>query len=249
MYSSLIAVVALVSPAMALWPQPLSVETGQGTLGSSQISKFRTIWALTTTTANRSSKAVLPATWMPSSRSPCSPGCSLTWPGTKAKITSKSSFGTLHAVKTFAQLFYAHSSDASGVYNKLAPVKIADKPKFSHRGVNLDVARNFFPIKDLECTIDALSMNKFNVLHLHMTDSQSWPIEIPALPQLAQNGAYAPNHIYFSNDIQHIQQYGLSRGVAVYIGSALANLAWAMLAGGKQISLQYAMPNHNQKIK
>lgn len=134
----------------------------------------------------------------------------------QAKITSKSTFGTLHALQTFVQLFYTHS-DGKDVYTKLAPATISDKPKFSHRGLNLDVARNFFPVKDIERTIDALSMNKFNVLHLHMTDSQSWPMEIPALPQLAQKGAYNRKQIYSTDDIQHIQEYALARGVAVYI--------------------------------
>lgn len=133
-----------------------------------------------------------------------------------ASITAVSPSGILHALQTFTQLFYLHSS-RQGSYTNLAPVKIIDEPQFSHRGLNLDVARNFYPVKDLERTIDALSWNKFNVLHLHMTDSQSWPMEIPALPDLAGKGAYYTGMSYSPADIEAIQKYALRRGVTVHI--------------------------------
>jgi hexosaminidase len=60
-----------------------------------------------------------------------------------AKITAASSTGVLHALNTFTQLFYKHSSGV-GVYTKLAPIKIKDAPKFPHRGLNMDVARNWY---------------------------------------------------------------------------------------------------------
>jgi hexosaminidase len=89
---------------------------------------------------------------------------------------------------TILQLFFQHSS--GGVYTKMIPVVIYDTPKFQHRGLNMDVSRNWYPIDDILRTIRALSWNKFNRLHLHMTDSQAWPMDIPAFPLLSQKGAY-----------------------------------------------------------
>lgn len=132
-------------------------------------------------------------------------------------ITAASSNGVLYALETFTQLFYQHSQSTSGVYTPYAPVAIQDTPKFSHRGLNLDVARNFYPKDDILRTIDALAWNKFNRLHLHVTDSQSWPLEIPALPDLAKKGAYRNDLFYSCSDIEDIQLYGLSRGVEVYV--------------------------------
>lgn len=88
-------------------------------------------------------------------------------------------------------------------------------------------------------TIDALSWNKFNRLHskelrnahvldtqailttcffaVHMTDSQSWPLEIPAIPELAREGAYQKGLSYSPSDFEKIQKYGIERGVQVYI--------------------------------
>lgn len=97
-----------------------------------------------------------------------------------AVITAKTSIGLLHGLQTFRQLFYKHSRE--GVYCNSAPVKILDKPKYPHRGLNLDVARQWYPVEIIKRQINALAVNKFNRLHFHVTDSQSWPLEIPAMP-------------------------------------------------------------------
>jgi hypothetical protein len=38
--------------------------------------------------------------------------------------------------------------------------------------------------------------SKMNVLHLHLTDSQSIPIEFPSIPEVTQNGAYSAEEVY-----------------------------------------------------
>ena len=131
-------------------------------------------------------------------------------------ITTISSIGVLRALETFTQLFYQHSGNA-GVYSPYAPVTIFDKPKFAHRGLNMDVARNYYPPGDIMRTIDALSWNKFNRLHLHATDAQSWPVNIPALPNLSKKGAYMAGLSYSPRELAQIQQYGTDRGVEVTI--------------------------------
>jgi hexosaminidase len=133
-----------------------------------------------------------------------------------ARIEAVSAVGVLHALETFTQLFFLHSS-GNGVYTNLAPVAISDAPKFAHRGLNMDVSRNWYPVADIKRTIDGLAMNKFNRMHIHMTDSQSWPIEIPALPELAAKGAYQAGLTYSPNDIKDIQTYGILRGIEIYM--------------------------------
>lgn len=130
-------------------------------------------------------------------------------------ITAVSSIGLLHGLTTFTQLFYEHTDGC--VYTTLAPVAITDAPKFQHRGLNIDTSRTFKPVVDIYRTIDALSYNKFNRLHWHITDAQSWPIEIPALPALADKGAYATFQRYSAADVQAVQEYGALLGVEVYL--------------------------------
>ncbi|KAG9242990.1 glycoside hydrolase superfamily [Calycina marina] len=133
----------------------------------------------------------------------------------EATIDAISAYGILHGLTSFIQLFYEHSK--GGQYIAVAPVSIADAPKFKHRGLNLDVARNWYPVPDILRQIDALAWNKFNRLHIHMSDSQSWPMDIPSLPLLSRKGAYSPGLTYSPSDMRQIQSYAALRGVEVYI--------------------------------
>lgn len=150
-----------------------------------------------------------------------------------AKLLAVSPSGVIYGLETFTQLFYQHSSGTSaGLYTKLAPISITDKPKFHHRGksrlcillcraddegLNMDLSRAWYPVSDILRTIDALSMNKMNRLHLHMTDSQSWPLDIPSMPELSQKGAYLKGLSYSPADFQAIQTYAVNRGVEVIV--------------------------------
>lgn len=133
-----------------------------------------------------------------------------------AKITSNSTIGTIRALQTFEQLFYAHSS-GSGVYTSHAPASIQDAPTWAHRGLNLDIARNPFSPSDVLRTIDAMATAKMSRLHLHATDAQSWPIMVPSLPNLAAAGAYQGSLTWSPSDLAEVQLYGLYRGISVFI--------------------------------
>ncbi|OCK80135.1 glycoside hydrolase family 20 protein [Lepidopterella palustris CBS 459.81] len=133
----------------------------------------------------------------------------------EATITANSSIGLVRGLTTFTQLFFKHSK--AGVYTTLAPVQISDSPKFPHRGLNMDVSRNYFPVKDIKRTIDAMAYNKFNRLHLHVTDSQSWPLEIPALPLLASQGAYEASLTYTPSDLKELQFYCAVQGIELIV--------------------------------
>lgn len=141
-------------------------------------------------------------------------------------ITSLTSLGILHALETLTQLFYQSSS--GGIYIPNAPVSITDAPRFPHRGLNLDVSRAYYAPSDIMRTIDALAWNKFNRLHLHASDSQSWPLEIPALPELAKDGAYMNGLSYSPAVLAGIQEYGAYRGI--------------------QVSIETDMPGHTSSI-
>ncbi|KAJ2904806.1 Beta-hexosaminidase 2 [Zalerion maritima] len=134
----------------------------------------------------------------------------------KAKIGAASSIGVLHALQTFTQLFYRHSGGPFW-YTPMAPIDIEDSPTFAHRGLLMDVSRHYFPMEDIYRTLDALSWNKMNRLHIHATDSQSWPLEIPSLPEVSAKGAYHPSLVYTPTDLKNIQEYGAMRAVQVII--------------------------------
>jgi hexosaminidase len=130
-------------------------------------------------------------------------------------IEAASSIGLSHGLTSFTQLFYKHSN--GGIYTPYAPVSIKDAPKFEHRGINMDVARNWFATSDIKRMIDAAGFNKFNRFHLHITDGQSWPLEIPAIPELSAKGAYRSDLTYSPAQMRDIQYYGALQGVQVYL--------------------------------
>ncbi|KAL9113224.1 MAG: hypothetical protein Q9227_002559 [Pyrenula ochraceoflavens] len=134
------------------------------------------------------------------------------------QILAASSVGALHALQTLEQLFYGHSRTKEKVYCPNAPISIVDGPLgFEHRGINLDISRNWIPPEDVVRVIDAMAFNKLNFLHIHATDAQSWPLDIPSLPSLAQKGAYDTTQIWSAKDLHAVQQHGKLRGVSVYL--------------------------------
>ncbi|CAF9912579.1 MAG: N-acetyl-glucosamine-6-phosphate deacetylase [Alectoria fallacina] len=134
-----------------------------------------------------------------------------------AVIKIASPAGGLHALETFTQLFFAHSTPSSGSYTPYVPLSIEDRPTFGHRGLNLDISRNWIPPADVMRTIEAMASNKLNRLHLHASDAQSWPLEIPALPDLATKGAYSPSQIWHTEDLEAVQRHGTNYGVQVFV--------------------------------
>ena len=87
-------------------------------------------------------------------------------------------WGALRALETFAQLVAADCSLQD------TPVHVADAPRFTHRGVMLDLARRFWPADALFSVLDAMAHSKLNTLHLHLTDQESFMFESLAYPQL-----------------------------------------------------------------
>ena len=62
-------------------------------------------------------------------------------------------------------------------------------------------------------TIDGMMFNKLNVMHWHIIDEDSFPYEIPSLPELSQYGKVGG--VYTTNDIKEIIAYARYRGIRV----------------------------------
>ncbi|MCJ1274022.1 N-acetyl-glucosamine-6-phosphate deacetylase [Puttea exsequens] len=137
--------------------------------------------------------------------------------GGTAIVTIASPSSVIHALNTLTQLFYGHSGSETEMYTLFAPIKIRDQPAFAHRGLNLDISRNQISPPDVLRTIEAMGFNKLNKLHLHASDSQSWPLEIPSLPELADEGAYCQKQIWSVQDLEKVQKCGCEHGVEVYL--------------------------------
>merc|ERR1712146_437137 len=96
---------------------------------------------------------------------------------------------------------------------KNIPWEITDEPQFPWRGVSLDTSRSFIPVADIEKILDAMEYVKLNVLHLHLTDAQTFPVEIKSFPDLTQG--YSEEEIYTHQNIRNLIKYAKKRGIRI----------------------------------
>lgn len=126
----------------------------------------------------------------------------------KITINATSDLGALHGLETLLQMlqntnnsFYFPNSNVS------------DFPRFTWRGLMIDVSRHFQPIDVIKRNIDALAAMKMNVFHWHLVDDQGWRIEMKKhrkLIDVASDGMY-----YTQEEIKNIVKYADERGILV----------------------------------
>ncbi len=66
----------------------------------------------------------------------------------------------------------------------------SDSPRYSWRGVMLDVGRYFFPVPVIKRYLEQMAVLKLNKFHWHLTEDQGWRIEIKKYPKLTETGAW-----------------------------------------------------------
>jgi len=114
-------------------------------------------------------------------------------------------------------------------------VTVEDAPRFAWRGVMLDSARHFQSVEFILRFLDAMALEKLNVLHWHLADDQGWRLEIRKYPRLTSVGAWrvpaghaAQEDIdpstgkprlyggfYSQRDVRRIVAYAAERGITV----------------------------------
>ena len=64
------------------------------------------------------------------------------------------------------------------------------RPRWTWRGLHIDLARQFFPSDDVLHLIDVAAWHGLNRLHLHLTDDEGWRVPIAGYPALTDTAAY-----------------------------------------------------------
>jgi len=111
-------------------------------------------------------------------------GYVLTVSPTAITVKGTSSKGLFYGVQSLLQLIPIHGESI------IPALEIQDEPRFSWRGLLLDVSRHFFTLDQVKKLIDEMVIYKFNLLHLHLSDDQGWRVEIKKLPELTRVGAW-----------------------------------------------------------
>ena len=93
-------------------------------------------------------------------------------------ITGGRPSGVFYGVQTLLALI-----DDQGL---IPQVSIKDSPRFSYRGLMLDVGRNFIPKHEILKLLDVMAMYKMNKFHFHLSENEGWRLEILGLEELTQ---------------------------------------------------------------
>ena len=67
-------------------------------------------------------------------------------------------------------------------------MEVRDAPRFEHRGMFLDVGRNFHSKAVVLKLLEQMAAYKLNRFHFHLSDDEGWRLEIPGLPELTEVG-------------------------------------------------------------
>lgn len=99
----------------------------------------------------------------------------------------------------------------------------ADRPRFPHRGLCLDCARQYFPIPVLERLIEQMAQVRLNRFHWHLTDDQAWRLESRLVPP---DGGER----YTRAEIRSLVAFARARGVEIIPEIDLPGHVSALLA-------------------
>lgn len=148
---------------------------------------------------------------------------------TKIYIHANTDLGVIHALETLLQLM---TTSQDNYY--FPKVTINDKPRFTWRGLMIDVARHFQPVDVLKRNLDAMAAVKLNVFHWHLTDDQGFRIEsksYPKLHELGSDGLY-----YTQSQIKEVVEYASDRGILVVPEIDVPGHATAILTAYPEIA-------------
>ena len=105
--------------------------------------------------------------------------------GDQIVISGPSEAGVFYGIQTLRKSVGVSMGSAVEV----PAIEVVDKPRFSYRGMMLDVGRHFFSMDEIKTYIDMLALHNVNRFHWHLTEDQGWRIEIKKYPKLTEIGS------------------------------------------------------------
>lgn len=148
----------------------------------------------------------------------------------KISLHARDIRGMVNAIQSFLQMLPIRPSERIVI----PALELFDHPRFSYRGMHLDVVRHIFPLEYILKYIDYLTFHKFNTFHWHLTDDQGWRIEMLSYPRLNSIGSWRDSTLighfkdtparyevaryggYYTRDqVRTVLEYARVRGITV----------------------------------
>ena len=124
-------------------------------------------------------------------------------------VRAATAAGVFYGTQTLLQMLPAEvfsPTNKNGIAWEIPCAEIRDDPRFTWRGLMLDVSRHFFTVPEVKRVLDAMALYKLNRFHWHLVDDQGWRIEIVKFPKLTKVGAWRPG-VGFGLDAQLTTNY------------------------------------------
>ncbi|WP_299442740.1 family 20 glycosylhydrolase [uncultured Aquimarina sp.] len=166
---------------------------------------------------------------------------------TDIKIQSSTEKGAFYAIQTLRQLLPECFENGSCSEEEFAikAMTVLDAPRFSYRGMHLDVGRHFFSISEIKKYINMLAMLKMNTFHWHLTEDQGWRIEIKKYPRLTEIGGYREETLIgHYNDQPH--QFDGKRYGGFYTQEEIKEVVAFATSRNITVIPEIEMPGHSQ---
>ena len=151
---------------------------------------------------------------------------------TEISLSAANPIGLFYGSVTLLQLL--DEGERLGRSGSVPTVNISDSPRFSWRGMHLDVGRHFFTVDFVKRYIDLIAMHKMNRFHWHLTEDHGWRIEIKKYPKLTEIGAWRSESLvghyndkphrfdgiryggfYTQDEIREVVEYAATRFITV----------------------------------
>jgi hexosaminidase len=160
----------------------------------------------------------------------------------KISISSRNAKGAFYAVQSLLQLLPIKTTSKSIAIQCL---EIKDAPRFSYRGMHLDVARHFFSVAFIKKYINLMAMLKMNTFHWHLTEDQGWRIEIKKYPKLQEIAAFR-NETLIGHYSEQPHKFNGKKYGGFYTQEEIKDIV--KYASERQITIipEIEMPGHSQ---
>lgn len=155
-------------------------------------------------------------------------------------IVASGRTGYSNALTTLWQLFVFGEG-------QISVCKIEDCPRFSRRGIMLDVCRHFFTIDEVKKIVEQCSRVKLNVLHLHLSNDQGWRLQSTKYPILNEISSFrklsAQDPLVVCGLAKEGEKYG-----GYYTKEEIRSLIAYAGARGVDVVPEIEMPGHSSAV-
>ena len=162
----------------------------------------------------------------------------------RVSINAETYIGVGYAITALQQLI---STDEEGhCFIRALPINISDSPNSFRRDTMLDTARNYFSTDSICSLIKVMGYNKLNKFDWHVTDCQSFPLDIGPISKLfsvtpstdpnflGMIGAFDENKTYSVDDVKRVIGTARNYGITVQPGIDTPGHCSALMYGSKQ---------------